>query len=124
MKAISRVSLIVSLLLSATLVVAQTDALAKDKANLDKLQKQYAAAKTVYAKKSKDASIKKKYVSATVAFGTATMMTGTMKPKDKYAGALRLYREALKLDPKNAEALKNKAMIEDIYRSMGRPIPK
>ena len=38
--------------------------------------------------------------------------------------ALKYYREVLKADPKNEEALKNKKQIEDIYESMGMPIPQ
>lgn len=96
----------------------------KDKANLVKCEKAYKAAKTVLAKKPKDAAVKKHAGAATAAYGTAVMMTQTMPPKQKYSGALHLYREALTYDPKNKEALDNKKMIEDIYKSMGRPIPK
>ncbi len=51
------------------------------------------------------------------------MTSPLLGAKVKYPRALRLYREALKLDPNNKEAKANKKMIEDIYRSMGRPIP-
>lgn len=96
----------------------------KEKAKLASLTQTYTASKAAYKKKPKDAKVKKTYVSSTVALGTATMNAGSLRPQVKYAGALRLYREALAIDPKNKEALANKKMIEDIYQSMGRPIPK
>jgi hypothetical protein len=46
-----------------------------------------------------------------------------LSPKKKYKPALQRYRRVLELDPANAEALKNKKQIEDIYESMGMPIP-
>lgn len=91
---------------------------------LAKLEATYKAKKAVYVKKPKDSNARKQYVNATVSFGTATMKAASLPPRVKYVGALRLYREALKLDPKNAEALRNKKVIEDIYKSMGREIPK
>lgn len=97
---------------------------AKAKAELAKIEKAYKAAKTAFEKKPKDAAVKKTYVASTVKFGTATMLSPALGPRQKYAGALKLYREALKVDPKNKEALNNKKMIEDIYTQMGRPIPK
>jgi tetratricopeptide (TPR) repeat protein len=52
------------------------------------------------------------------------MTSPALTPKEKYPKALALFREALKVDPKNKVALENKNMIEQIYKSMGRPIPK
>lgn len=105
-------------------ISAQGNALDKEKAKLAKLEKAYLAAKLAFGKDKKNAAKKKAYVQATVAYGTATMNSPALAPKDKYPKALRLYREALAIDPKNAEAKENKATIEGIYRSMGRPIPK
>jgi hypothetical protein len=89
--------------------------------DLKKLKADYDTAKAAYAK---DPKTKDVYVTATVKYGTATMLADSLTPKEKYPGALKLYREALKLDPKNEEATKNKTMIEDIYKQMGRPIPE
>lgn len=92
---------------------------------LKQLQSSYEKAKAAYSKAKAKPSSKegKAYVAATVKYGTAVMNAASLAPKDKYPKALRLYREALKIDPKNKEALDNKKMIEDIYKSMGRPIP-
>lgn len=48
----------------------------------------------------------------------------TLPAKEKYRPALKYYRKVLELDPTNAEALKNKKQIEDIYEQMGMPIPQ
>lgn len=84
----------------------------------------YDSAKAAYTKDSKDAKVKSAYVTATVKYATGTMLADSLTPREKYAGALRLYREALKVDPTNKEALNNKELIEGIYKQMGRPVPE
>lgn len=51
------------------------------------------------------------------------MFEADLPPKDKYKPALVRYRRVLQLDPKNTEAAQNKKQIEEIYESMGKPIP-
>ena len=51
------------------------------------------------------------------------MFEANLSPKKKYRPALRRYRRVLELDPKNKEAQVNKKQLEDIYQSMGMPIP-
>lgn len=92
-------------------------------AQLARLEHDQRAAKAAFAKRPKDGQVKHRYVVATVRLGTATMTSEALDRKVKYRRALRLYREALKVDPNNVEAKNNKQMIEDIYRSMHRPIP-
>lgn len=55
--------------------------------------------------------------------GTFRMNDDDAGARVKYRAALDDYRKALAADPANAEAKKNKQMIEDIYKSMGRPVP-
>lgn len=55
--------------------------------------------------------------------GYAKMMDEDAAPRVKYRAALADYRLALKADPNNAKAKENKKTIEDIYKSMGRPVP-
>lgn len=43
--------------------------------------------------------------------------------KGKYRKALSLYRKALELDSGNSKVMAEITQIEDIYKSMGRPIP-
>ncbi len=95
-----------------------------NKAELAKLQKTYATAKAAYTRSPKRAGLKKKYVDATVAYGTGTMTTPALPTKSKYKDALRIYREALKLDPTNKEAKSNSDMMIRIYKQLGRPVPK
>lgn len=83
----------------------------------------YKRTKAAYTKNPQDAKAKKAYIDATVSLGNVVMFSPALAPRQKYPRALALYREALKLDPKNKTALANKKTIEDIYRQMGRPIP-
>jgi len=120
MRQILRPTVLTLTLAFVTLAFAQL----KPANSLLTLEKVYKSTKATFQKQPKSAKIRTQYVAATVKFGTATMNADSLAPRVKYAGALRLYREALKLDPKNSEALKNKKLIEDIYKSMGREIPK
>lgn len=91
---------------------------------LVRFQKDYELAKTAYQKNPASKEAKEAYVISTVRLGTATMVSPALESKVKYPGALRLYREALKVDPTNEEAVKNKDQIEAIYKQLGRPIPQ
>lgn len=51
------------------------------------------------------------------------MFQADLPPKKKYRPALKRYRRVLQLDPSNKEAAANKKQIEDIYQSMGMPVP-
>lgn len=52
------------------------------------------------------------------------MLDPALAPRDKYPKALAMFRDALKIDPDNALAKKSITLIEDIYKSMGRPVPQ
>jgi hypothetical protein len=61
---------------------------------------------------------------AYVEFGDYMQYESPVSPRQgKYHRALVEYRHALALDPTNEKVLGEIAQIEDIYRSMGRPIP-
>ena len=92
--------------------------------DLSKAEADYKTAKAAYDKAPTDAGAKAKYVAATARLGSANMMSETLDRKVKYKVALKYYREALKVDPKNEESLKNKELIESIYKQMGRPVPE
>ena len=47
-----------------------------------------------------------------------------MPPMRKYPTALREYRKVLELEKSNKKAQDNIKMIEDIYKQMGREVPK
>jgi len=52
------------------------------------------------------------------------MLDPALAPKDKYPKALGMFRDALTIDPNNALAKQSITLIEDIYKSMGRPVPQ
>jgi hypothetical protein len=52
------------------------------------------------------------------------MLDPDLPPRDKYPKALGMFRDALKIDPGNALATQSITLIEDIYKSMGRPVPE
>lgn len=120
--------LITALALGLSLVVgafAQDPAeLKAKKAEMVKLEATYKRAKTAGEKAKPGSPKQKAYIDATVAYGNCVLVSPVLTPKEKYPKALSLYREALKVDPKNKVALENKNMIEQIYKSMNRPIPK
>lgn len=75
------------------------------------------------AKLEKSGGDKKKLAAAYAERGFQKMNDAQASPRVKYRAALKDYRHALTLDPKNEKALENKELIEGIYTSMGRPIP-
>ena len=90
---------------------------------LVKFQAAYTTAKKALVAKPKDKTVRAKFVAAADRYATAMMVESTLPPRLRYPGALRIYREVLKVDPKNAEARNNSKMIVDVYKSMGRPVP-
>jgi hypothetical protein len=66
---------------------------------------------------------KKECVSKQLAAANYLMFDANLSPKKKYRPALQRYRRVLELDPNNKEAAANKKQIEDIYQSMGMPVP-
>jgi hypothetical protein len=52
------------------------------------------------------------------------MLDPAIPPREKYPQALTMFREALQLDPDNTLAKDSIKLIEDIYKSMGRPVPE
>jgi tetratricopeptide (TPR) repeat protein len=77
-----------------------------------------------YKKNPTSSEYKKALAGAYFAQGQATMNDQALPPMRKYPSALASFRKAVELDPQHAEAKANIKMIEDIYTSMGRPIPQ
>lgn len=76
------------------------------------------------AKKPADARLKSETAEASFQVGHAMMVNPDLPPRVKYPGALKHFRRALELNPKHQKAAGEKKMIEDIYKSMGREVPK
>jgi Flp pilus assembly protein TadD len=74
-------------------------------------------------KKNNSKENKTSLVDKHMAAGVYLMYQANLNPKKKYGPALKHFKRVLELDPNNKEALNNKMQIEDIYNSMGRPIP-
>lgn len=75
------------------------------------------------AKKPGDAKLKMEVAEASYQVGHTMMYNDDLPPRVKYRGALKLFRRALELNPKHAQAAADRKMIEDIYKGMGMPIP-
>ena len=74
--------------------------------------------------KQPDEEAKAELVNAYVAFGDYMTYESPVSPREgKYHRALIEYRHALELDPDNSKVIAEIQQIEDIYRSMNRPIP-
>lgn len=73
--------------------------------------------------KSKSEKDKKECINKQLKAANYLMFEADLPSKEKYKPALMRYRRVIELDPKNEEALANKQQIEDIYRSLGKPIP-
>ena len=114
--------LVVAIFALAALAGAQKVQTPEDK-QLAQYRKEYEAAKKTLSAKPKDKNAKQTFVVAGDRYAMAMMTAPSVPPKVKYPGALRLYREVLKVDPKNKEAANNSQMIIDIYKQMKRPVP-
>ena len=111
------------LLVALALLTAPPAVSADEKANQELSTAKAAYTQALAAYKS-DPGSKQDLVEKTVAYATVVMMSPVVDRTVKYKQSLGLYRDALKLDPENKEALENSAMIESIYTSMGKEIPK
>lgn len=67
---------------------------------------------------------KSQTLKTSLAAGNYLMFEASLPAKEKYRPALKYYRKVLEIDPENAEALKNKNQIEEIYKQMGMPVPQ
>jgi len=94
----------------------------KDDPKADQFTKEADNADAKYQKSKSDAD-KSECIKKQLTAANYLMFEANLSPKKKYKPALQRYRRVLELDPNNAEARENKLQIEDIYKSMGMPIP-
>ncbi len=100
-----------------------TESEGKGDAKADQVQKEADDADAKYEKTKSDAD-KKIAIDKQLTAANYLMFEANLSPKKKYKPALKRYRRVLELDPGNKEAQENKQQIEDIYQSMGMPIPE
>jgi tetratricopeptide (TPR) repeat protein len=72
----------------------------------------------------KSAEVRKAFADAYVGQGDTFMNDASLPPRMKYPQALKSYRKAVEYDKTNKQALAQIKTIEDIYKSMGRPVPQ
>jgi tetratricopeptide (TPR) repeat protein len=72
----------------------------------------------------KSAEVQKTFVDAYLGQGDSFMYNDALPPRMKYPQALKAYRKVLEFDKANKKAQTNIATIENIYKSMGRPVPQ
>lgn len=100
-----------------------TEPSADDQAKLDDLTaKQEAAAKAMEAEAT-DAT-KKAFVETSMELANYLTFDAPLAPREKYRPALKLYNKVLEIEPANEKAKETKKVIEDIYASMGMPVPQ
>jgi tetratricopeptide (TPR) repeat protein len=102
---------------------AVTDA-AKKKIADGKYEEAIADLDAAYKKNPKSAALKTALAGAYTAQGNALMNDAKLPPMRKYPASLRSFRKAVEIDPTQTEAKTNIKTIEDIYKSMGRPVPQ
>ncbi|MCC7154229.1 MAG: hypothetical protein IT161_06615 [Bryobacterales bacterium] len=77
-----------------------------------------------YKANPKDAALAKALAGAHLKYGDSYMYNEQLPPRQKYRPALAQYREVLKYDKDNKDAQTKIQTIENVYKSMGMPIPK
>ena len=117
----------VALLLSlATALIAAEPAVqqARKQISEKKYDDAIAGLESAHKKNPKSAEVTKTLAEAWLAKGDALMSDAAMPPRMKYPGALKAYRQVLTYEKDNKKAQSNIAMIEGIYKQMGRPVPQ
>jgi tetratricopeptide (TPR) repeat protein len=120
-------NMILGVCLMACLVLAADPKLLKDaKAKLDakKFDEAISLLEPAYKANPKDAQVTKLLTDAHLQYGDFYMHNEQLPPRQKYGPALKEYRAVLTYDKDNKAAQANIKTIEDIYKSMGRPIPQ
>lgn len=88
------------------------------------MDEKVAEARTAFDRNPSDSAAKKTLVDVTLQNAQFYMYKSPLPPGQKYPKALKGYRDVLKLDPSNAKASESIAMIEGIYKSLGKPVPE
>lgn len=97
---------------------------AQAKVNEKKYDEALALLEPAYQKAPADAALGKALADAHLKYGDFYLNNDALPPMRKYPNALRQYRAVLATDKANKDAKDKIALIEGIYKSMGRPIPQ
>ncbi len=95
----------------------------EDSTTVAKLTQQADEADSKYQKTKSEADKKEAVDKQLAAANFLMFKADSFTPKKKYRPALKRYNRVLEIDPTNKEAAADKKQIEDIYQSMGMPIP-
>ena len=115
--------LVLVLAAAGALIAADAVADAKKLVSEKKYDEAIALLETEHKAKPRPA-VTKALAETQLAKGDAFMYNDALPPRQKYPTALRAYREVLKYDKENKKAQQGVKTIEDIYKSMGRPVPQ
>ncbi len=118
--AVCALAAVISTAMFAAKPVDDAKALIKQK----KFEEAVALLDPAYKAKPADAAVKSTLVEALMGNADTYMYDEKLPPFRKYPTALRLYRRVVEIDKTNQKAKDNVAMIEGIYKSMGRPVPQ
>ena len=118
--------LVLSILGAALLLAAANPKVveAQAKVKAGKYEEALAVLTPLHKGNPKDAEVSKALAEAHLKYGDSFMYNENLPPRQKYAPALRQYREVVAVDPANKDAKAKITLIENIYRQMGRPIPQ
>lgn len=97
---------------------------AVDSARKKIADKKYDDAIAQLEKAKPGADVNKTLADAWLGKADTIMNDNALPPRTKYPDALKAYRAVLKYDKDNKEATQSIKTIEDVYKSMGRPIPQ
>lgn len=97
---------------------------AQAKVDAKKFDEAISLLQPAYKANPKDAALAKALAGAHLKYGDSYMYNEQLPPRQKYRPALAQYREVLKYDPENKDAKTKIQTIENVYKSMGMPIPQ
>lgn len=114
------------LLAAASLLAAANSKVdeARSKIKDGKFEDAIALLEAEHKAQPKSGEVRLALAGAQVAFGESLMNNAQLPPFRKYPAALKQFRQALEIDKDNKKAKENIALIEGIYKSMGREVPK
>lgn len=97
---------------------------AQAKVDAKKFDEAISLLEPAYKANPKDAAVNKALADAHLKYGDSFMFNEQLPPRQKYRPALKEYRAVLTYDKENKDAKTKIQTIENVYKSMGMPIPQ